>query len=373
VLHRFDVGTLSNVEKTPQGGLRIAAHLTRSGVFHYDDGKGGTIAEYRPLDEVSHADSIATLSDAPVTVGHPGMVTPDNHAKNAAGHVRDVKMDGERVGATVVIQGRKAIRAVEKGVRQVSCGYTCRVDEEPGITPDGTRYDRVQRGIRYNHVALVEKGRAGDDIRLRLDAAGNQQPTREDNMEFERIDGVKYEVGTEAHAAALKSHDSKQKEAQKKYDDALAATAVVQAKFDAAEAKRADAEKKLAEATDVKRLDEAVAARSSLLDRARLVLGSDAKLDGMTERQIHERVVAKASPAIKLEGRSDDAMSALFEAFTGEGAKERADAAAVGATRAAIISVSREDERPNPDKAREEMIKRNNTAWKNDAANGVAK
>lgn len=178
---RYDAGALGNAEKTPQGGYRIPAYLTRTGVFHYDDGKGGTIAEYRPSEEVFKADSMATLPDAPVTVGHPGLLTPDNHSVHSVGHVRDARQDGDRIAATIVVQGRKAIKAIEKGTRQVSCGYTCRTDEVSGVSPEGIPYQRVQRNIQYNHAALVDSGRAGPDVRLRLDSSGNQsvsyQPT----------------------------------------------------------------------------------------------------------------------------------------------------------------------------------------------------
>jgi hypothetical protein len=72
---RFDIGSLSDVERTPQGGLRVKAHLTRAGVFEYETTEGKSIREYRPPEEVFAAESLATLSDAPITVEHPGMVT----------------------------------------------------------------------------------------------------------------------------------------------------------------------------------------------------------------------------------------------------------------------------------------------------------
>lgn len=364
MLQRFDVGTIGNVEKTPQGGFRVAAHLTRSGVFHYDDGKGGSVAEYRPLEEVSHADSLATLPDAPVTVGHPGMVTPDNHAQNSTGHVRDVKMDGERIGATVVVQGRKAIKAIEKGVRQVSCGYTCRVDEIPGIAPDGTKYDRVQRGIRYNHVALVEKGRAGDDIRLRLDAAGNQT-TREDKMEFELIEGTRYDVGTDAHKAAVVRRD----EADKKRKADLDA---LQAKFDKADADLKSATTKITTLEDPTRLDAAVTARASLIEAARAVCGAEAKFDGKSDAEIRREVAATANPTLKLDGKSEAYVEALFDTAMANADKVRADAAAVGQARKAIVESAREDgNKPDPDKSRAAMEERNRNAWKM-PANGAA-
>src|SRR5204863_2060742 len=89
VPQRFDVGRLENVKKTPQGGLRSQAFVSKTGVFVYDGAKGVPIREYRPPEEVFHADSLATLPDAPITAGHPGLVSPDNFQDHAVGHVRE--------------------------------------------------------------------------------------------------------------------------------------------------------------------------------------------------------------------------------------------------------------------------------------------
>lgn len=51
------------------------------------------------------------------------------------------------------------------------------VFRSPGVTsgidgiPDGLHYDVIQRNIRGNHVALVDKGRAGETACLRMDSA----------------------------------------------------------------------------------------------------------------------------------------------------------------------------------------------------------
>ena len=44
------------------------------------------------------------------------------------------------------------------------------------------------------------------------------------------------------------------------------------------------------------------------------VLGADAKFDGKDERAIKSEVIAKVKPAIKLDGKSDDYVSAMFDA-----------------------------------------------------------
>ncbi len=172
---RVDYGELGQVERTPQGGLKVPAFLTRTGVFTYTGPDGAPIREYRPPEEVFKADSMAMLKGAPVAIDHPPeTIKPDNFRTYAVGHVGDdVRKEDDKVGATLYVQDQAAIKAIEAGRRELSCGYHVDVDETPGVTPSGEPYDRVQRNIRYNHVALVPDGRAGHDVRLRLDAAGN--------------------------------------------------------------------------------------------------------------------------------------------------------------------------------------------------------
>src|SRR5690606_20498946 len=81
---------------------------------------------------------------------------------------------------------------------------------------EGEKYDRVQRRIRYNHVAIVPEGRAGEAVALRMDAAGNTIPPgghvapgqngeipREERTMFTiRIDGEDYPLGTDAERQA---------------------------------------------------------------------------------------------------------------------------------------------------------------------------
>src|SRR5262249_25658712 len=174
-LFRIDYGSMGGVEATPQGGLRIPAFLTRVGVFEYTGVDGHPIREYRPPEEVFNSDSMSMLKGAPITLDHPPEpIKPENFRTYNVGHVADdVRRQGDKVAATLYLQDQAACKAIEAGRRELSCGYHTDVDETPGVAPDGQPYDRIQRNISYNHLALVDSGRAGHDIRLRLDAAGN--------------------------------------------------------------------------------------------------------------------------------------------------------------------------------------------------------
>ena len=54
---------------------------------------------------------------------------------------------------------------IEAGKKELSMGYFCDYELTPG-TFDGRHYDAVQRNIRGNHIALVEEGRMGSDVRV---------------------------------------------------------------------------------------------------------------------------------------------------------------------------------------------------------------
>src|SRR5688572_1127688 len=135
-------------------------------------------------------------------------------------------------------------------------GYLADVVHEPGVTPSGEHFDAVQRGIKFNHLALLPLGgaRAGSGARLRLD--GNEEPesspTSEEIMKV-KIDGIEYDVGSASHIQALeKRHLAEQDRADKaeqERDAAQAALGKATAKADALEAELA-----VAKAVDVNAL-----------------------------------------------------------------------------------------------------------------------
>ncbi len=318
-LRRLDaVGRLDAKQRTPQGGLRIDANLTRTGIFVYKDEQGRDVREYRSPEEVFKADSLATLHLAPIVIGHPAMVGPDNWQRHAVGTIgEDVRADGKFVAAKAIVQDRKTIDGIERGdLTELSCGYEVDLVHTPGVTPDGEHFDALQTNIRYNHVGLGPRGwgRAGGEVRLRLDGNGDVV------------------VPADPIGGCMLTAEQEKARADKAEADLKAATA----RADKLEGER-DAEKIRADkAAEVKPIDvpALVAARTSLESSARTVLGTDAKLttkeDGkderpMTDAEIITAVIAKDDVAFKVDGRSSDYLRARFDNIIERSAK--ADAA----------------------------------------------
>ena len=272
-----------------------------------------------------------------------------NTRRYQAGTVRDVKQDGDHVAARVLITDGDVIAAAEQGKTQVSCGYTCDLVETPGVTsgirgvPDGLTYDAIQRNIVGNHVAIVDRARAGASATLHLDADDAVMVTRTATtypagpkpghvvrsrpMAKVRIDGVDFEV-EEATAQAVTKLLARVDQA----DEALA-----QAKKDAAEQKaRADkaledldAEKAArADAASPEKVREMVQARVGLETLAAKVIADDkVKLDEMTDDELRTAVVLKVSPSAKdkLDGADPAYLAARFDAAV-ESWKQEQDA-----------------------------------------------
>jgi hypothetical protein len=313
---RIDRGTLGDLEETPQGGLAIPAFVTRVGVFEYEQPDGKVIREYRPPEEVFHKDALATLPNATLTNEHPdGHVHPGNFKKHVVGHVeKDVKQDGDKIAARLIVQDKKTLDDIKKRRRrEVSCGYHCDVDEAPGVTSEGERYDRVQRNIRYNHVALVDAGRAGPDVRLRLDSSGNA--STEGSMKVEIIDGVEYEIGTPAHAKAVQLRADSAKQRDDAFTKLKADHDRQEARAVAAESKLKKLEDRLTVATSAARLDARVQKRARIIARARAVLGSSFKADGLSSMAIAVAAVKKHYPDVRLDGKSKEFIAGLFRAI----------------------------------------------------------
>lgn len=176
---RYDLARFSpKTTRTPQGFLKAPAFFTRAGIFEYQRADGTKVRELRPEDEVFHADSLGTLSSAPLVKDHPqeGMVTPENAKQLAIGWAGEqIERKDSMVSGYVTVMDADTISDVQSGkLREISMGYRCQIDKEEGEHPVFGRYDQIQRNIRYNHVALggINWGRAGTEVGLRLDSTG---------------------------------------------------------------------------------------------------------------------------------------------------------------------------------------------------------
>jgi hypothetical protein len=324
---RYDRGEMRKPAKTAAGFLRADAFVTRTGVFAYRRDDGTIRRELRLPDEVFKADSLASLAMAPLTMGHPKEpVHAGNARKLSVGTIGEqVRPDGRYVAASLMVTDGEAVSAIEarRGL-ELSCGYHCDLEEAPGVH-EGEPYDAIQRGIAYNHVALVERGRAGPDVCIRLDSADavmvdDAAPSRKDApMTVKlRLDGVDYDVSEQALQAVkvrLDRADAELAAEKARATEAARALEQEKARADAAQEAAQAAKAELAKAQAPEALQAAVKARVALEQAARATLGAEAKLDGLDDLSVMKAVVIKVSPAAeaKLKDASPEYVRARYD------------------------------------------------------------
>lgn len=343
-VQRFDRMPL-RATRTAEGFVQDTAVLTRTGIFEYRQPNGSIRREYRPPEEVFHADSLASYKGKPITIGHPGLVTSKNAKLHTCGAcLGEGRADGNDVLGDLMIYDTSAIDA---GAKELSNGYTLDLDETPGEI-NGERYDAVQRNIRVNHIALVPRGRAGN-ARLNLDAA-DADTTEEDTtmtMVKVRLDsGISYDAAPEVEQAF--------KQATADLITARTDTDKERARADAAEAKLKDAEK---DAEKI-RQDAATAAKARLkLEDTATKVGAEFKQDA-TDTEIRTAVIKKVrGDSFDLQGKSEGYIEAAFDLAVADKG-QRQDAVAHQRHEITPPASGKPEVRQDARSARERMIAR---------------
>lgn len=389
MFERYDLGELSSPIKDPDTGyLTATARITRIGVFVYGSGKEAR-RELRLPNEVFNGDSLASFGLVPFTNEHPGeALNSTNTRRFAVGTVSGASRheDDVHVTATIQITDEDTIAAAEAGKRELSCGYKCDLEHRSGVTkdipgiPDGLRYDAVQRNIRGNHVALVDRGRAGGSVALRFDHGEEITETSKKvrNMETIHIDGVPYEVTAQV-AAAFRASDSKKDQEilteKKRANDAETQASEQKARADAADVKTAAAEKARDDVAGPEKIREAVNARVALVVDARAVIGDkdadgkEIKLDGLEDAAIRRLVVQAAAPELEASKLDDEAHVLVHFGIVVADAKKKApegDKDDGKAKFAGVLAVARRADKAvdKVDEARRKNQERGRDAWK---------
>lgn len=270
-------------ERTNEGFLRGRAIVTSIGVFTYKRKDGTIQRELRLPEEVFSPSTLNSMKLKPVTLNHPTeLVTQDNADKLQVGSLGDNPSwtkewehrnweevtDGINCAIDMIITRKDAIDAILNGKQALSMGYTCDLEmAEPGATWCGVEYDFIQRNIRYNHCAIVDTARAGDNAKIELRADSEDAVLEDMVIKIDggtrmlkkiNLDGIDYE----AEESVIKALHSEKERADKAENDACES----KKKAETMDKKVADMEKKVTEME--KRISEIEAERDTAKDKA---------------------------------------------------------------------------------------------------------
>ncbi|MGD8707084.1 MAG: DUF2213 domain-containing protein [Nitrosopumilaceae archaeon] len=366
-------------ELTSEGYLKGKAVITNVGVFPYQLKDGTVFWELRPPEEVFDQDSLDSFKMLPLTNEHPReRITIDNIKQYQVGYSGDrIDHDEYHVTTPLIFTDRETIMDIQEGKRAISNGYTCDVEETPGVWM-GIPYDGIQRNIRGNHIALVDRGRAGDAAILRLDSAENIGIQTDENkikgvepmaqLKKFKIDGVEYEAEPEV-IRALNTSEKKVDNLEKEIEQLKKDKLTLEGEKDQKEDELTELKKQLKESEENQNNDEdienAVQQRLVIWDaakRADVEIRKDSK-----EMDLKKEIIVKLFPNSKekIDKAKEAYINARFDAALEylEG-QENEDSEDVEDIRVDSIShVSNKKLEHNSDAAYDKMVNRMTSAW----------
>ena len=150
--------------------------IAKAGVFEY---LGREISDslpeteiykvYRPWEELEK--SAKDFEGMPLKYGHE-WVQPEKRDIKIGAVSGEVKLEEPYLIADIKIYDKDAIEEItNKGIVDLSPGYRAHYKQESGEY-NGEKYEFKQQDIKYNHLAIVENGRSGKDVKIN-DWAGN--------------------------------------------------------------------------------------------------------------------------------------------------------------------------------------------------------
>lgn len=171
--------TLDAPRRTQDGFLAVRARAARVGVYDYTGAEVDPTNKHglrdQPLVNVLRDDrtvfdqkAVHSFIGKPVCDEHPSVsVTAYNHRDLARGTIMGAMRDGDYLAFDLLLTDAEAIRKVDGGKRELSNGYSAELEFGDFTAANGTKCQARQTSITGNHVALVDRGRAGPECAIK--------------------------------------------------------------------------------------------------------------------------------------------------------------------------------------------------------------
>jgi hypothetical protein len=341
-----DKFTLSNREYSAEGYLFVKnSKLARVGVMTYAAGEipfmqgapstlkdTDIVRVYRGPEELFKKEVLESFQSQPITFEHPSTLVDAKVAKKAlvGFSVGEVSTQGDFMVADLKITDDQSIQQVEKGVKELSLGYTADIIWQPGVTKTGEQYDAIQRNIKGNHIAIVPAGRCGSDCKI----SDNQNKNIGDKkMDHIVLDHITYECPEQTAQAFRKLLQKKDAEFKSVFDSSEEAKKKLMDEMEEYKKKLDDTQAKLDEmkkneVSDAQ-LNNLVAERISLLKDAKTIVGEDFNGESLSSNDLKKKVVKDACPDLDIESKSLDYINARFDALLETAQKSKLNQSAI--------------------------------------------
>lgn len=329
--------TLDAPKRLAGGYVAVRARAARTGIYDYagreidPENKHGlrdkaVVKVLRDEQTVFDDRAARSFIGKPVTDNHPAQpVTADNWRQHARGTVMGAMRDGDYLAFDLLLTDAAAIAAVDAGKRELSNGYAADLEFGSFTAPDGTICDARQTSVTGNHVAIVDRGRAGPECRIgdvalcdaiTADALANLKTlfdhVKEPSMATITVDGLPVSLADEAAVrAVIEKKDAAIAAAQQALADAKSGYDKSMAEKDA---EIDDLKKKV---VDQAQIDALADAKAEVVAKAKAVVGDKlGETKGKTVAEV--RRMALDAKGIDVTDKSDDYVEARFDALTAD-------------------------------------------------------
>lgn len=330
-----DALTLDAPKRTDEGYVIVRARAARTGVYQYtgrevDPTNAHGLRDKAIVnvlrDEHTVFDTAAAKSfiGKPVTDDHPSVaVNSANWRDYARGTVMGALRDGEYLAFDILLTDKATVDKVDAGKRELSNGYGAELEFGSFKAADGTFCDARQSKITGgNHVALVDRGRAGSECAIKDGFAVCDAITADKLSELKASLTTDGRNGTMPHTLMVDglqvpnvSDEAKAciEKLQGQLRDGATSLADKDKQIGTLTGEKAALEQKVKDADTANEpaaLDKRVADRSALISQAKAIV-PNVTTDGQTDAQIRKAVVsAKLGDAAST--MNDDAIGGAF-------------------------------------------------------------
>jgi len=331
--------TLDAPKRTKDGYLAVRARASRTGVYHYtgpevdpSDKHGlrdkALVNVLRDDETVFDRSAVQSFIGKPVTNDHPTVpVDSSNWRDHARGTIMGAVREGEYVAFDLLLTDQSAIDAVNAGKRELSNGYGAELEFGRFEAPCGTICDARQLKITGgNHVALVDRGRAGSECAIKDGFAACDAITADRLTQLKAsltdvkgnavkkivLDGLQVDLSdADAVAAAITKLQDKATTAETALTDAN------KAHDKALATKDAEIDDLKSKVVDQVTIDALADAKAAVVEKAKTVCGD--KLPDTAGKTVAEvRRMACDAKGISVADKSDDYVEARFDALTAD-------------------------------------------------------
>lgn len=165
---RYDENGYLHIDGNPLTRVSVADYYGRELSSCLDGNQSYGV--FKSPESLSSKETLDSCSGIPIIENHVWIgrkedgYTPSEEI-GVEGFVKRAYYEDGIVKGDIVIHSKRLIDIIDAGKCEISCGYTQELKRQDGIH-DGQPYQFLQDKIRFNHVAVVNEGRMGHDVRV---------------------------------------------------------------------------------------------------------------------------------------------------------------------------------------------------------------